>query len=56
MPDSLCSLIFMILMWQKEDYHLDTRRLILLSPPVGKFTLEIATEIYPQSNTSLEVI
>lgn len=36
------------------DYHLDSRHLILPSPPSGVFTLEIVTEIYPQKNTSLE--
>ncbi|XP_077223914.1 peptidase M1 family protein [Tasmannia lanceolata] len=39
---------------KKEDYHLDSRHLTLLSPPAGPFTLEIITEIYPQDNTSLE--
>lgn len=39
----------------KEDgFHLDSRHLTLSSPPSGKFTLEIVTEIYPQKNTSLE--
>uniref|UniRef100_A0A6N2L5W5 Puromycin-sensitive aminopeptidase n=1 Tax=Salix viminalis TaxID=40686 RepID=A0A6N2L5W5_SALVM len=36
------------------DYHLESRHLTILSPPSGKFTLEIVTEIYPQKNTSLE--
>ncbi|GER33059.1 peptidase M1 family protein [Striga asiatica] len=36
------------------DFHLDSRHLTISSPPVGKFTLEIVTEIDPQSNTSLE--
>ncbi|XWS61753.1 hypothetical protein CRYUN_Cryun07bG0152700 [Craigia yunnanensis] len=36
------------------DYYLDTRHLTLPSPPSGKFTLEINTEIQPQKNTSLE--
>ncbi|CAA0812156.1 Peptidase M1 family protein [Striga hermonthica] len=36
------------------DFHLDSRHLTISSPPVGKFTLEIVTEIHPQSNTSLE--
>ncbi|PSS04188.1 Puromycin-sensitive aminopeptidase [Actinidia chinensis var. chinensis] len=37
-----------------EAYHLDSRHLILSSPPSGKFTLETVTEICPQKNTSLE--
>ncbi|KAJ6426570.1 hypothetical protein OIU84_022216 [Salix udensis] len=36
------------------DYHLESRHLTILSPPSGKFTLEIVTEIYPHKNTSLE--
>ncbi|EPS65572.1 hypothetical protein M569_09205, partial [Genlisea aurea] len=39
---------------QEGDFHVDSRHLILSSPPAGKFTLEIVTEIYPQKNTSLE--
>ncbi|TYJ41564.1 hypothetical protein E1A91_A03G031200v1 [Gossypium mustelinum] len=39
---------------KEGDYHLDLRHLILPSPPQGKFTLEIDTEIQPQNNTSLE--
>ncbi|XP_068639666.1 puromycin-sensitive aminopeptidase [Aristolochia californica] len=39
---------------KKEEYKVDLRHLTLLSPPVGPFTLEICTEIYPQNNTSLE--
>ncbi|KAH0462992.1 hypothetical protein IEQ34_007574 [Dendrobium chrysotoxum] len=39
---------------KKEDYHLDMRHLTLSSPPTSAFVLEIDTEIYPQSNTSLE--
>ncbi|KAJ7952282.1 puromycin-sensitive aminopeptidase [Quillaja saponaria] len=39
---------------KEEDYHLDARHLTLLSPPSGKFNLEIVNEIYPQKNTSLE--
>ncbi|KAI0513948.1 hypothetical protein KFK09_009980 [Dendrobium nobile] len=39
---------------KKEDYHLDSRHLTLTSPPTSTFVLEIDTEIYPQSNTSLE--
>ncbi|KAJ9147935.1 hypothetical protein P3X46_030048 [Hevea brasiliensis] len=37
-----------------KDYHLDSRRLTISSPPTGTFSLEIVTEIYPQKNTSLE--
>nr|KJB20634.1 hypothetical protein B456_003G157400 [Gossypium raimondii] len=39
---------------KEGDYHLDSRHLTLPSPPEGKFTLEIDTEIQPQNNTSLE--
>ncbi|KAI4370277.1 hypothetical protein MLD38_018644 [Melastoma candidum] len=39
---------------KEGDYHLGPKHLILSSPPVGSFTLEIVTEIYPQKNTSLE--
>ncbi|KAK6263130.1 hypothetical protein QUC31_008946 [Theobroma cacao] len=39
---------------KEGDYYLDPRRLTLPSPPSGKFTLEIDTEIHPQKNTSLE--
>ncbi|XP_027340201.1 puromycin-sensitive aminopeptidase isoform X2 [Abrus precatorius] len=39
---------------KEEDYHLDARHLTILSPPSGKYDLEIVTEIYPQKNTSLE--
>ncbi|WOK94897.1 hypothetical protein Cni_G03602 [Canna indica] len=39
---------------KKEEFHVDHRHLTLPSPPVGAFTLEIVTEIYPQKNTSLE--
>ncbi|XP_017641854.1 puromycin-sensitive aminopeptidase [Gossypium arboreum] len=39
---------------KEGDYHLDLRHLTLPSPPQGKFTLEIDTEIQPQNNTSLE--
>ncbi|KAJ4712047.1 puromycin-sensitive aminopeptidase-like [Melia azedarach] len=39
---------------KEGDYRLDSRHLILPSPPSGTFTLEIVTEIYPQKNTSLE--
>lgn len=37
-----------------EDFYLDSRHLTLLSPPSGKFTLEIVSETYPHKNTSLE--
>ncbi|CAH9089838.1 unnamed protein product [Cuscuta epithymum] len=39
---------------KEVDFHLDSRHLTIASPPSGKFTLEIVTEIYPQKNTSLE--
>ncbi|XP_014508853.1 puromycin-sensitive aminopeptidase isoform X2 [Vigna radiata var. radiata] len=39
---------------KEEDYHLDARHLTILSPPSGKYDLEIVTEICPQKNTSLE--
>ncbi|CAL0313360.1 unnamed protein product [Lupinus luteus] len=39
---------------KEEDYHLDARHLTILSPPSGKYDLEIVTEIQPQKNTSLE--
>ncbi|KAA8522426.1 hypothetical protein F0562_013213 [Nyssa sinensis] len=39
---------------KEDDFHLDLRHLTLPSPPSGKFTLEIVTEICPQKNTSLE--
>ncbi|XP_022736035.1 puromycin-sensitive aminopeptidase isoform X1 [Durio zibethinus] len=39
---------------KEGDYCLDSRHLTLLSPPSGKFSLEIDTEIQPQKNTSLE--
>ncbi|CAL5356151.1 unnamed protein product [Camellia sinensis] len=38
----------------EQEFCLDSRHLILSSPPSGKFTLEIVNEIYPQVNTSLE--
>ncbi|KAL1569092.1 Puromycin-sensitive aminopeptidase [Salvia divinorum] len=37
-----------------DDFHVDSRHLTLSSPPSGKYTLEIVTEICPQKNTSLE--
>ncbi|CAL5429897.1 unnamed protein product [Camellia sinensis] len=39
---------------KEQEFCLDSRHLILSSPPSGKFTLEIVNEIYPQVNTSLE--
>ncbi|KAL6501710.1 Puromycin-sensitive aminopeptidase [Orobanche gracilis] len=39
---------------KEDDYHLDSRQLTISSPPIGKFTLEVVNEIYPQKNTSLE--
>ncbi|KAL3652711.1 Puromycin-sensitive aminopeptidase [Castilleja foliolosa] len=39
---------------KEDDYRVDSRHLTISSPPNGKFTLEIVTEIYPQKNTSLE--
>ncbi|XP_042024351.1 puromycin-sensitive aminopeptidase-like isoform X1 [Salvia splendens] len=39
---------------KEDDFHVDSRHLTLSSPPSGKFTLEIVTEICPQKNTSLE--
>ncbi|XP_020549046.1 puromycin-sensitive aminopeptidase isoform X1 [Sesamum indicum] len=39
---------------KEDDFCVDSRHLTLYSPPSGKFTLDIVTEIYPQKNTSLE--
>ncbi|XP_074264804.1 puromycin-sensitive aminopeptidase-like [Silene latifolia] len=39
---------------KEGDFNVDSRHLSIASPPSGTFTLEIVTEIYPQSNTSLE--
>lgn len=39
---------------EEEEYVMNSRYLTIVSPPSGKFTLEIITEIYPQKNTSLE--
>ncbi|XP_073042875.1 puromycin-sensitive aminopeptidase-like isoform X2 [Primulina eburnea] len=39
---------------KEDDFHIDSRHLTIKSPPVGKFILEIVTEIYPEKNTSLE--
>ncbi|KAJ4835362.1 Puromycin-sensitive aminopeptidase [Turnera subulata] len=36
------------------DYQVDSCHLTITSPPQGKFTLEIVTEMYPHKNTSLE--
>ncbi|CAM6126927.1 unnamed protein product [Calypogeia fissa] len=37
-----------------DKYELESRKLVLNSLPSGTFELEIATEIQPQNNTSLE--
>ncbi|KAL8112485.1 hypothetical protein AgCh_019987 [Apium graveolens] len=39
---------------KEGDFQLDSRHLILQSPPSSKFILEIVTEIFPQKNTSLD--
>ncbi|KAL3635584.1 Puromycin-sensitive aminopeptidase [Castilleja foliolosa] len=39
---------------KEDDYLVNSRHLTISSPPNGKFTMEIVTEIYPQKNTSLE--
>ncbi|KAF3448585.1 hypothetical protein FNV43_RR09298 [Rhamnella rubrinervis] len=39
---------------KEDDYLLDSRHLTIQSPPSGTFTLEIANEIHPEKNTSLE--
>ncbi|XP_071733838.1 puromycin-sensitive aminopeptidase-like isoform X2 [Rutidosis leptorrhynchoides] len=39
---------------QEGDFELDSRHLILTSPPSVNFILETVTEILPQKNTSLE--
>lgn len=39
---------------KEGDYQVDSRHLILKSPPSVNFTLETVTEILPQKNTSLE--
>ncbi|KAL5981435.1 hypothetical protein ACLOJK_015496 [Asimina triloba] len=39
---------------KKDNFDLDVHYLTLRSPPVGPFTMEIVTEIYPHNNTSLE--
>ena len=41
---------------QEEDFHVNPHHLTLTTPPSKAFILEIVTEIYPQKNTSLEVI
>ncbi|XP_057775981.1 puromycin-sensitive aminopeptidase-like isoform X2 [Salvia miltiorrhiza] len=38
---------------KEVDFLVDSRHLTLSSPPSGKFTVEIVTEICPQKNTSL---
>lgn len=43
-------------LFQEDDFHLDSRHLTVCSPPSGKFMMETVTEIYPQKNTSLEVL
>ncbi|PWZ52569.1 Puromycin-sensitive aminopeptidase [Zea mays] len=37
-----------------EEYKINSRHLMLSTPPAVVFNLEIVTEIYPQLNTSLE--
>ncbi|XP_062191518.1 puromycin-sensitive aminopeptidase-like [Phragmites australis] len=39
---------------KSEDYTVNSRHLMLSTPPAGVFNLEIVTEICPQLNTSLE--
>ncbi|KAK9059299.1 hypothetical protein SSX86_021918 [Deinandra increscens subsp. villosa] len=39
---------------KEGDFNLESRHLILTSPPSGNFILETVTEILPQKNTSLE--
>ncbi|PWA87763.1 peptidase M1 family protein [Artemisia annua] len=39
---------------KEGDFQVDSRHLILKSPPTGNFVLETVTEILPQKNTSLE--
>ncbi|KAL7122986.1 hypothetical protein ACP275_01G078200 [Erythranthe tilingii] len=39
---------------KENDFRVDSRHLTISSPPIGKFTLEIVTEIYPEKNTSLD--
>ncbi|KAL2642324.1 hypothetical protein R1flu_009911 [Riccia fluitans] len=39
---------------QANEFELVGRKLVLKSPPTNPFVLEIATEIQPQNNTSLE--
>ncbi|KAK1430614.1 hypothetical protein QVD17_13477 [Tagetes erecta] len=39
---------------KEGDFHLESRHLILTSPPSGKFILETVVEILPHKNTSLE--
>lgn len=43
------------LLFQEDEFSVDSRHLTLFSPPSAKFSLEIVTEICPQKNTSLEV-
>ncbi|EYU23447.1 hypothetical protein MIMGU_mgv1a001013mg [Erythranthe guttata] len=39
---------------KENDFRVDSRHLTISSPPTGKFTLEVVTEIYPEKNTSLD--
>ncbi|GKA06819.1 puromycin-sensitive aminopeptidase isoform X2 [Tanacetum coccineum] len=39
---------------KEGDFQVDSRHLVLKSPPVSNFILETVTEILPQKNTSLE--
>ncbi|KAL7160056.1 hypothetical protein ABFS83_01G069300 [Erythranthe nasuta] len=39
---------------KENDFRVDARHLTISSPPSGKFTLEVVTEIYPEKNTSLD--
>ncbi|GKE98265.1 puromycin-sensitive aminopeptidase-like protein [Tanacetum coccineum] len=39
---------------KEGDFQVDSRHLVLRSPPTSTFILETVTEILPQKNTSLE--
>ncbi|KAK3004814.1 hypothetical protein RJ639_017927 [Escallonia herrerae] len=39
---------------KEADFRLDSRHLVLASPPSSNFILEIVNEIHPEKNTSLE--
>lgn len=39
---------------KEADFRLDSRHLVVTSPPTKSFVLETVTQIYPQKNTSLE--